>query len=91
MTADRRELDARAQLASTEVLSHAWESFRAGEAIACRRDDATFALAVDAAAGAYRFVCTHCGASSLWFESNATGLRVRHPMAMPTTTPTGDE
>jgi hypothetical protein len=34
------------------------------------------ALAVDASAVAYRFVCTQCGAASAWFESNANGIRV---------------
>ena len=62
---------------SLEDLTVTWERFRAGGAAPCARGDATMALAVDAAAGAYRFVCTACGRASPWFESGVDGLKSR--------------
>jgi hypothetical protein len=63
-------------LASASVLQAAWERFRAGDAVACPVDGAPLALAVDASAAIYRFVCTHCGTASEWFESGLTGVRM---------------
>jgi hypothetical protein len=67
-----------AQLASIEELGSVWDGFRSGSVVHCGKDDAPLALAVDAAAGAYRFVCTQCGNASPWFESSPNGIRVRN-------------
>jgi mono/diheme cytochrome c family protein len=64
-------------LASPSVLQAAWDRFRSGDAVACPVDGAPLALAVDASAVIYRFVCTQCGTSSDWFESGLTGMRVQ--------------
>lgn len=62
---------------TVEELSATWDRFRAGGPAPCARGDAAMALAVDAAAGAYRFVCTACGRASPWFESSVDGLKIR--------------
>jgi hypothetical protein len=72
---------------SIEELSGAWDYFRAGAIVACALDNAPLALSVDASAGAYRFVCTQCGASSYWFESGPEGVRIHRRSTLP---PTGD-
>jgi hypothetical protein len=64
-------------LSEAEGVRAAWDEFRAGQVVACPNDGAALALAVDASAGAYRFVCTRCGTSSAWFESDPRGLRLR--------------
>ena len=64
-------------IGSIEGMSRVWERFRGGGAAACPRGDASMALAVDAAAGAYRFVCTTCGLASPWFESGPDGMKIR--------------
>jgi hypothetical protein len=73
---------------AVDELAGAWEYFRAGAIVACAQDNAPLALSVDASAGAYRFVCTQCGASSFWFESGPDGVRIhRHSTPPP---PSGD-
>ncbi|HXN30351.1 MAG TPA: hypothetical protein VN894_00760 [Polyangiaceae bacterium] len=72
-----------APLCATDELVAAWDHFRAGDVVPCPLDRAHLALAVDAAAGVYRFVCTQCGAASPWFESGPTGIRLRGPSADP--------
>jgi hypothetical protein len=65
-------------------LGSAWDEFRAGAVVDCPNDGAPLALAVDASAGVYRFVCTRCGTATPWFESTSQGLRLRrasHPHA----------
>jgi hypothetical protein len=62
---------------SDDQLRSAWDEFRAGAVVDCPNDGAPLALAVDASAGAYRFVCTRCGTSTAWFESTPQGLRLR--------------
>jgi len=64
---------------SLEGLVEAWAAFRAGNPVPCPGDGAPLALAVDGAAGVYRFVCVRCGAASQWFDSGANGLRIRGP------------
>jgi hypothetical protein len=64
-------------LCSTDEVRIAWDEFRAGAVVRCARDGAHVALAVDATAGAYRFVCTRCGAASFWFEPEPQGIRFR--------------
>jgi hypothetical protein len=64
-------------LGTKEELRDVWERFRQGESIPCPADAIPMALAVDAAANAYRFVCTQCGVSSAWFESGPHGIVVR--------------
>jgi hypothetical protein len=66
-----------APLGTTDEIRPFWERFRAGGVVHCPRDHGPLALAVDGAAGAYRFVCTPCGLASPWFESGPTGLHVR--------------
>jgi hypothetical protein len=66
-----------AALGSIEGLSRVWDHFRGGGAAVCPRRDASMALAVDAAANAYRFVCTDCGLASPWFESTSEGMKLR--------------
>jgi hypothetical protein len=68
-------------LGSVDELTKVWDTFREGRAVVCRRDGFPLALAVDAAAGAYRFVCTQCGNSSPWFESGTNGMRIRTAVA----------
>ncbi len=69
--------EGKAGLGSVEELGSVWDRFRAGGVVACPRDGAPMALAVDAAAGAYRFVCTSCGTASPWFESGPNGLKIK--------------
>jgi hypothetical protein len=64
-------------------LKAVWSHFRAGHTVFCPEDRAPLALAVDAATGTYRFVCTECGASSPWFECGPNGLRVRGALMGP--------
>jgi hypothetical protein len=64
-------------LGTAEEVREAWGHFRGGETVACPRDGKPLALAVDASAGVYRFVCTQCGVASIWFESGVDGIRVR--------------
>jgi hypothetical protein len=64
-------------LTSLERLAETWDEWRDGRVVYCPRERGPLALAVDAAAGAYRFVCTRCGAASPWFESGPGGLHVR--------------
>jgi hypothetical protein len=68
-----------APLDSTEELQTAWNHFRSGNVVWCPIDRAPIALAVDAAVGMYRFVCTQCGAASAWFESGPNGVHIRGP------------
>jgi hypothetical protein len=72
---------------SGERLTKAWDQFRLGGCVPCPYEDATLALAVDASAGAYRFICTCCGVASPWFESDADGLRVRDLLRTPVPRP----
>jgi hypothetical protein len=60
-----------------DELRASWSRFRAGEVVPCPVDQAPRALAVDASAGTYRFVCTQCGVASAWFESGPAGIQVR--------------
>jgi len=65
-------------LASADGLRIIWGRFRTGVVVSCPGDAAPLALAVDGAAGVYRFVCTECGAGSAWFEAGPVGgLRIR--------------
>jgi hypothetical protein len=64
-------------LGTAEEVREAWSHFRGGQTVACPRDGKPLALAVDASAGVYRFVCTQCGVASVWFESGVDGIRVR--------------
>lgn len=77
MTDGDKPFGAARPLSGAEDLRSVWDEFRAGGVVACPRDGAPLALAVDASAGAYRFVCTRCGTSSPWFESDARGIRIR--------------
>lgn len=66
--------------APSEELRACWSRFRSGDPVPCPSDRAPLALAVDASAGTYRFVCTDCGAASPWFESGPAGMLLRaHP------------
>lgn len=67
----------KAPIGSLEEVQILWDLFRAGGVVSCPVDQAGLALSVDAAANAYRFVCTRCGAASPWFESGPTGIQVR--------------
>ena len=69
--------DSEAPPALGDDLKGVWSHFRAGNVVSCPMDHAPLALAVDASAGMYRFVCTQCGAASVWFESGPTGIRIR--------------
>jgi hypothetical protein len=60
-----------------------WTRFRDGGSVPCPADGAPMALAVDAFAAAYRFVCPTCGLASSWFESGANGLRVMDDATTP--------
>jgi hypothetical protein len=62
---------------SDEQIRKAWDDFRSGAVVACPNDGAALALAVDASAGIYRFVCTRCGTATPWFECSGLGLRLR--------------
>ncbi len=63
-------------LATHEGVQGIWDQFRAGGSVNCPSDGAPMALAVDAFAAAYRFVCPACGVGSAWFEADRQGLRV---------------
>jgi hypothetical protein len=80
MTDAEKPTGASHALSDAEDVRIAWDEFRAGEVVACPNDGAPVALAVDASAGAYRFVCIRCGTSSAWFESGPRGLRIRTSM-----------
>lgn len=67
----------RTPLGATKDLRAAWDRFRTGAVVPCPKDGSHLALAVDSSAGAYRFVCTQCGATSPWFESAGNGIRLR--------------
>ncbi len=78
-------------LDSLEELQDVWNQFRAGASVPCPRDGAPLALAVDGAAGLYRFICTGCITASPWFESDARGIRIRgHSESGPAPSP-GDD
>ena len=62
---------------SPEELGPLWDVFRAGKPAICPRDGGAMAVGVDATAHAYRMICVQCGTASPWFESPATGVRVR--------------
>jgi hypothetical protein len=64
-------------LSTVEELSDVWARFRGGAMVLCPADSGPLALAVDGAAGAYRFVCTSCGLASPWFEAGPLGMNVR--------------
>jgi hypothetical protein len=64
-------------LSNPDELQAVWDHFRAGDVITCPVDARPLALCVDAAATVYRFVCTHCGAASPWFESGPTSIQLR--------------
>jgi hypothetical protein len=64
-------------LGSAHELREIWSHFRAGDVVHCPIDGSPLALAVDAAIGVYRFVCTRCGAASAWFEAGPAGIRLR--------------
>jgi hypothetical protein len=64
-------------LGTKEELREVWDRFRKGGTVPCPSDGVSMALSIDAAAGAYRFVCTQCGVSSAWFESGPHGIVVR--------------
>ena len=65
------------ELGTVAELAPVWDRFRDGDVVLCPKDQGPMALAVDAAAGAYRFVCTCCGNASPWFESGPGGMRIR--------------
>ncbi len=71
----------RTPLGATNELRAAWDRFRTGAVVPCPIDGSHLALSVDASAGAYRFVCTQCGAASPWFESTVNGIRLREHSA----------
>ncbi|HZU81534.1 MAG TPA: hypothetical protein VE987_01400 [Polyangiaceae bacterium] len=76
----RRPPPAPAAPLGSDQLRTVWNGFRSGDVVPCPLDRAPLALTVDASAGMYRFVCTQCGAASVWFESGPGGIRVRgHP------------
>jgi hypothetical protein len=78
-------------LSSAEEVRAAWDQFREGAVVRCARDGAHVALAVDATAGAYRLVCTRCGAASFWFESDPQGIRFRTLLPVRGASEAGDE
>jgi hypothetical protein len=59
-----------------EELGPLWDSFRAGDVVACPSDSGSLALSVDGN-NAYRLVCTRCGVASSWFEAVTAGIRPR--------------
>jgi len=61
---------------SPEDTATLWDAYRGGKAAACPNDGWSLALSVDATS-AYRFVCTHCGTSSPWFEAGTAGVKLR--------------
>jgi hypothetical protein len=69
-----------------EDLANVWKRFQRGAVIACAIEGSQVALNVDGSTRAYRFVCTHCGRSSSWFEDSLGGtFRIRSttvPQAM---------
>jgi hypothetical protein len=70
-------------LGSPDDLRTAWNHFRSGHVVSCPIDQSPVALAVDASAGVYRFVCTQCGAGSSWFDSGPAGLRLHGSLPDP--------
>lgn len=74
---DTRLPEPPAPLSTAAEVSDVWTRFRSGAMVHCPADDGGLALAVDGAAGAYRFVCTSCGLATPWFESGPVGLNVR--------------
>jgi hypothetical protein len=62
---------------SQEATANLWDKYRGGLPAKCPNDDWPLALSVDASS-AYRFVCTHCGTSSPWFEAGQSGIQVRN-------------
>jgi hypothetical protein len=82
---ERNPAHARGELRTLDDLLPVWADFRAGRVVACAKDTSPMALAVDAGAGAYRFVCVACGNSSPWFESGPAGTRIRGGGGMSTT------
>ena len=61
---------------SQEATASLWELYRGGKPAACPNDAWPLALSVDASSS-YRFVCTHCGTSSPWFEAGTNGIQLR--------------
>jgi hypothetical protein len=88
MTETEKPSGAAHALSGADEVRIAWDEFRAGEVVDCPNDGAPLALAVDASAGAYRFVCTRCGVSSSWFESGPRGIQLRSSTTLRTP---GDE
>lgn len=80
-----------AEYTSPGDLANVWNVFRAGGLVRCGKDSAHLALTVNAAVGAYRFVCTHCGASSPWFAASGDGLRSRGYSEEPGPIPPDDD
>jgi len=69
---------------SQDVTAALWEKYRGGKPTECPNDSWPLALSVDAGSS-YRFVCTHCGTASPWFDAGASGIQVRNvpPAAEP--------
>jgi hypothetical protein len=63
---------------SQDATAALWDKYRGGQPAECPNDAWPLALSVDAMS-AYRFVCTHCGTSSPWFEAGQSGIQVRNP------------
>ena len=80
------EPSARDQLRSEEELAVAWDIWSVGDVVHCVADDAPVALNVDATVATYRFVCTHCGTASPWFEVS-NGELILRPSSMHLTGP----
>lgn len=69
-------------LETEEELATAWNAWNACDTVLCKGDGAPIALTVDATVATYRFVCTHCGNSSPWFEATSSGLLI-HASPLP--------
>jgi len=78
-------------LSTAAELGDVWTRFRGGAMVYCPVDNGPLALAVDGAAGAYRFVCTDCGLASPWFEAGPLGMNVRWHMQPGAPGGVGDE
>jgi hypothetical protein len=65
------------RLGTVDEVGEVWARFRGGAMVHCPVDGGPLALAVDGAAGTYRFVCTSCGLASPWFEAGPLGMNVR--------------
>ncbi len=61
---------------SQEATAILWDAYRGGKPALCPNDAWPLALSVDAGS-TYRFVCTHCGTSSPWFEAGVSGVQLR--------------